>query len=266
VKFGIIMDVEASRAIRQAEVGAAAKTMIERTEQRFDIKPERLAGDTAYGSGANLNWLVNEAKIAPHIPVVDKSKREGGIYTTAATWSLISRILHGALWLAVISYYFYFWIDPKDHFNQLSQLRLSTEVLMFGLPMASRSSRVTTSTSPASSLRIALASSGRSVLAPGGAAPGQWEQFFRSPLSILQSPFRRCPLTCNSIFDALDFNIDALADLAPITGAGGQELARFFRSLGLDAPFLHASDVHGRVEGLERGLLFEGGNGHGLLQ
>ena len=66
VKFGIIMDVEASRAIRQAEVGAA-KTMIERTEQRFAIKPERLAGDTAYGSGANLDWLVNEAKIAPHI-------------------------------------------------------------------------------------------------------------------------------------------------------------------------------------------------------
>ena len=80
VKSGIIMDVEASRAIRQAEVGAA-KTMIERTEQRFDIKPERLAGDTAYGSGANLNWLVNEAKIAPHIPVVDKSKREDGTFS-----------------------------------------------------------------------------------------------------------------------------------------------------------------------------------------
>ena len=42
VKFGIIMDVAASRAIRQAEVGAA-KTMIERTEERFDIKP-RTAG------------------------------------------------------------------------------------------------------------------------------------------------------------------------------------------------------------------------------
>src|SRR5690348_718593 len=41
--------------------------MIGRTEQRFGIKPERLAGDTAYGSGANLDWLVNEAKIAPHI-------------------------------------------------------------------------------------------------------------------------------------------------------------------------------------------------------
>jgi transposase len=80
VKFGIIMDVEASRDIRQAEVDAA-KTMIERTESRFNIKPERLAGDTAYGSGANLNWLVNEAKIAPHIPVNDKSKRECGTFS-----------------------------------------------------------------------------------------------------------------------------------------------------------------------------------------
>ena len=44
LKCGIIMDVEASRAIRQAEVGAA-KTMIERTEERFNIKPERLAAD-----------------------------------------------------------------------------------------------------------------------------------------------------------------------------------------------------------------------------
>ncbi len=80
VKNGIIMDVEASRAIRQAEVGAA-KTMIERTEQRFDIKPQRLAGDTAYGSGANLDWLVNEAKIAPHIPVADKSNRDDGTFS-----------------------------------------------------------------------------------------------------------------------------------------------------------------------------------------
>src|SRR5258707_4201948 len=38
VKFGVIVDVEASRAIRQAEVGAA-KTMIKRTEVRFNIKP-----------------------------------------------------------------------------------------------------------------------------------------------------------------------------------------------------------------------------------
>src|SRR5438876_5386855 len=68
---------EASRAIRQAEVGAA-KTMIGRTEERFGLKPERLAADTAYGSAATLNWIVNEKKIAPHIPVIDKSKREDG--------------------------------------------------------------------------------------------------------------------------------------------------------------------------------------------
>jgi hypothetical protein len=48
-RTGGIMDVEASRAIRQPEV-SAARTTIKRTEQRFDIKPERLAGDTAYGS------------------------------------------------------------------------------------------------------------------------------------------------------------------------------------------------------------------------
>jgi hypothetical protein len=80
VKYGIIMDVEATRAIRQAEVGAA-KTMIERTEERFDIKPKQLAADTAYGSGANLNWLVNDKDIAPHIPVIDKSKRDDGTFS-----------------------------------------------------------------------------------------------------------------------------------------------------------------------------------------
>jgi len=80
VKFGVIMDVEASRAIRQAEVGAA-KTMIERTKECFDIKPEWLAADTAYGSGANLNWLVKDNNIAPHIPVIDKSKREDGTFS-----------------------------------------------------------------------------------------------------------------------------------------------------------------------------------------
>jgi transposase len=80
VKFSIIVDVEASRAVRQAEV-QAAKTMIDRTEECFGLKPERLAGDTAYGSASTLNWLVNERKIAPHIPVIDKSKREDGTFS-----------------------------------------------------------------------------------------------------------------------------------------------------------------------------------------
>jgi transposase len=82
VKYGIIMDVEASRAIRQAEVGAS-RTMIERTAARFGIKPEWLVGDTAYGSAPNLDWLVNEQKIAPYIPVVEKSKREDGTFSRA---------------------------------------------------------------------------------------------------------------------------------------------------------------------------------------
>jgi transposase len=80
VKFGIIMDVEASRAVRQAEVGAS-RTMIARTAACFGIKPERLVGDTAYGSAPNLDWLVNEQEIAPYIPVIDKSKREDGTFS-----------------------------------------------------------------------------------------------------------------------------------------------------------------------------------------
>src|SRR6202166_1184949 len=80
VKFGIIMDVEASRAIRQAEVGAS-QTMIERTEACFGIKPAWLAGDTAYGSAPNLDWLVNQQGIAPHVPVIDKSQREDGTFS-----------------------------------------------------------------------------------------------------------------------------------------------------------------------------------------
>ena len=81
VKFGVIMDVEASRAIRQAEVGAS-KTMIERTEQRFDIKPEWLAADTAYGSGARTSTgSSHDKKIAPYIPVIDKSNRDDGTFS-----------------------------------------------------------------------------------------------------------------------------------------------------------------------------------------
>jgi len=82
VKFGIIVDVEASRAIRQAEVGTA-KMMLERTEQRFDLKPAYLAADTAYGSAETLNWIVNDKKIAPHIPVIDKSIRQDGTFSRA---------------------------------------------------------------------------------------------------------------------------------------------------------------------------------------
>jgi transposase len=76
----VIVDVEASSAVRQAEV-TAAKTMIERTDARFNLYPERLAGDSAYGSAEMLGWLVHERGIEPHVPVFDKSKRTDGSFS-----------------------------------------------------------------------------------------------------------------------------------------------------------------------------------------
>ena len=73
----IIVDVEASRAIRQAEVGAA-RAMIDRVADRFGLHPKRLAGDSAYGAAPMLAWLVKERGISPHIPVCDKSRRDDG--------------------------------------------------------------------------------------------------------------------------------------------------------------------------------------------
>ena len=80
LQSAVIVDVEASRAVRQAEVGAA-RTMLERTAERFGLKPERLAGDSAYGSAEMLHWLVEEQKIAPHVPVIDKSTRQDGTFS-----------------------------------------------------------------------------------------------------------------------------------------------------------------------------------------
>ena len=79
-QHAVILDVEATRAVRQAEVGAA-RTMLERTAERFGLKPQHLAADSAYGSADNLAWLVKEKKIAPHIPVIDKSDRTDGTFS-----------------------------------------------------------------------------------------------------------------------------------------------------------------------------------------
>ncbi len=76
----IIVDVEATTAIRQAEV-TAAKRMIERTMDRFDLYPARLAADSGYGSAEMLNWLVYEHGIEPHVPVFDKSIRTDGTFS-----------------------------------------------------------------------------------------------------------------------------------------------------------------------------------------
>ncbi|MCR8825286.1 IS1182 family transposase [Pseudosulfitobacter koreensis] len=78
---GVIVDVEATRSIRQAEVGSI-KTMLKRVKEKFDLHPERLIADTAYSTGPMLGWLVDR-KIAPHIPVFDKSGRSDGTWTRA---------------------------------------------------------------------------------------------------------------------------------------------------------------------------------------
>lgn len=75
----VIVDVEATTSVRQAEV-TAQRRMIERTGERFGLWPERLAADTAYGDAVNLAWLVEEKGIEPHIPVFDKSARTDGTF------------------------------------------------------------------------------------------------------------------------------------------------------------------------------------------
>jgi IS5 family transposase len=64
VDNAIIVDVEATTAIRQAEI-RAAKRMIERSMERFDLYPARLIGDSAYGSAEMLNWLAHDRGIGP---------------------------------------------------------------------------------------------------------------------------------------------------------------------------------------------------------
>src|SRR5690349_20121516 len=76
----IIVDVEATTAIRQAEV-LAAKRMVERSLDCFGLYPAKLIGDTAYGSAEMLNWLVHEQGIEPHVPVFDKSQRSDGTFS-----------------------------------------------------------------------------------------------------------------------------------------------------------------------------------------
>lgn len=76
---GIILDVEATPAHRSAEV-ESTKVMIDRVEERFELKPERLIADTAYGTAPMLGWMVEEKAIEPHVPVWDKTERKDGTF------------------------------------------------------------------------------------------------------------------------------------------------------------------------------------------
>ena len=75
VEPGVIMDVEPTPAHRNAAV-ESTKIMIERVEEQFDLKPDRLIGDTAYGTAPMLAWMVDEKDIKPNVPVWDKTERK----------------------------------------------------------------------------------------------------------------------------------------------------------------------------------------------
>src|SRR5215475_5946699 len=79
IENAVIVDVEATPARTYDEV-RATRTMIERTDRRLGLKPERLLADTAYGTGRFLGWLV-DAGITPHIPVWEKAKRDDGTFS-----------------------------------------------------------------------------------------------------------------------------------------------------------------------------------------
>jgi hypothetical protein len=74
VAAGIVVDVEATPAHKIDEINAT-KTMIERVEDRFWLKPDCLIGDTNYGTAQLLGWMVEEKHIEPHVPVWDKTQR-----------------------------------------------------------------------------------------------------------------------------------------------------------------------------------------------
>ena len=61
----VIVDVETTAPIRQAEVNAALD-MVDRVEEKFGIYPERFVGDGAYGNAETLAWLVHE-KVSSHM-------------------------------------------------------------------------------------------------------------------------------------------------------------------------------------------------------
>jgi len=79
VEHAIIVDVEATPARTYDEV-ASTKTMIERTERRFDLKPDWLTADTAYGTGKLLAWLLGKS-ITPHIPVWERYPPSDGTFS-----------------------------------------------------------------------------------------------------------------------------------------------------------------------------------------
>jgi transposase len=79
VQTAVIVDVEPTTAIRNAEVDST-KLMVDRTDARFGLKPQRLIGDTAYGTAELVGWMVEEKAIKPHVSLWEKAERDDGTF------------------------------------------------------------------------------------------------------------------------------------------------------------------------------------------
>ena len=69
---GVIVDVQETPTRISKEVAATA-TMLDRVQERFDLDPDWVTGDVAYGTGDLLGKLVDR-DIDPYIPVWDQSE------------------------------------------------------------------------------------------------------------------------------------------------------------------------------------------------
>ena len=86
IDHNIIMDVEPTPAHRSLEV-ESTKLMVDRVEQDLGLKPERLIGDTAYGTAPMLEWMVKDKGIEPHVSVWEKPENNPSIGSIDRTLS-----------------------------------------------------------------------------------------------------------------------------------------------------------------------------------
>jgi hypothetical protein len=94
VKAGIIVDVESSPTNQAAETHST-RTMIDRVEARFQIKPHRLIGDTAYGCASMVGWLVKRKGIAPYVALRERYDREDGTCAVSDfAWDAQAKVYH----------------------------------------------------------------------------------------------------------------------------------------------------------------------------
>lgn len=88
----VIIDVEASRSIRQVEVDPT-RTILVRVKERSDLHPERLKADTACESGQMFGWL-NMGSPLTIQRLIERNGREADTRCTCDIQSRIQKKCH----------------------------------------------------------------------------------------------------------------------------------------------------------------------------